>query len=90
MKFNTNTNSNMLNSMVMSNFFDLDWKYPLWRVLKKNNQSYQFLLKFPTSTNSNTLNSKAMFTIFCFRLDILFWANLSKKLKLPAQNEIKN
>ena len=55
MKFNTNTNSNMLNSMVMSNFFDLDWKYPLWRVLKKKNQSYQFLLKFPTSTNSNTL-----------------------------------
>ena len=66
MKFNTNTNSNMLNSMVISNFFDLDWKYPLWTVLKKKNQSYQFLLKFPTSTNSNTLNSKAMFTIFCF------------------------
>ena len=39
MKFNTNTNSNMLNSMVMSNFFDLDWKYPLWTVLVKKSVS---------------------------------------------------
>ena len=43
----------MLNSVVILNFYALDWKYPFWANLVQKNQVYPHKLKFGTEFNSN-------------------------------------
>ena len=63
LKFGTQSNLNMQNSMVMFTSSVLHWKYPFWQtLLKKKNQNYPSKLKFDTQTNFNLQNSVGMFT----------------------------
>ena len=75
LKVGTYTNSNTQNPFFFFFFFDT--------VLERKRLNRQFKLKFDTWANSNTQNLMVVF-ILCFRLQILFWANLVQKIKIVS------
>ena len=66
LKLDTQTNSNMQNSMVMFTSFVLYQKNPFLGKSCPENQNCQFRLKIGTRTNSNIRNSMMMFTFSVF------------------------
>ena len=56
MKWGTETNLNMLNSMVTFHFSFLDGEYPFWANFAKKRQNYLIMMNPGTWTNSNMLN----------------------------------
>ena len=82
LKFGTQTNSNMQNSMVMFTFSLFDWKYLFWVNLVQKNQNCQFELKFGTQTNFNMQNSMVVFTFSVLDQKNPFLANLVQKIKI--------
>ena len=82
LKFGTETNSNMQNSLVVSTFSVLDRKDPFWSwFFFQKNQNCQFKMKIGTKTNSNMQNSMALFIFSVLKWKHPFWANLVKKIK---------
>ena len=75
-KFATQTNSNMLNSMMMFTFYVLDQKYPFW---SKND--FFFKMEIGIHPNSNMLNLMVMFTFSISVRKCPFWANLVQNVK---------
>ena len=64
MKFGTQTNSIIQNSMMMFIFSLFDEENLFWANLLKKSQNFQFKLKFYTQTNSNIQNSMVQCTSF--------------------------
>ena len=79
LKFGTQTNSHMQNSIMMFTFSVFDQKYPFGVNLVQN---CQFALKFGTYTNMNMQNSMVVFTFSIFNRKYLFGGNLVEKIKL--------
>ena len=85
MKFDTQTNSNMQNSMVMLIFFVFDLKYPFWTnlVQKIKIVSLRWNL-IPRLTNWNMQNSMTVFTLFAFDQKCPFWTDLVQNVKIVS------
>ena len=60
-KFGTQTNLNMQNSLVRFTFFVFIWKYTFWLTLVPKKWNWQFRLKFGTKSDSNTQNFNLWF-----------------------------
>ena len=84
LKFGTQTNSNMRNSMAMFNFCAFYLELPFLGKFGPKNQNCQFRLKFGTQANSNMQNSMGMFTSWA----IPFWAYLVQKFKFVCSRKI--
>ena len=85
LKCDTQSNSNMKNSVVMFTVFER--KYPFYGKSVSKNQNHLLKLKFGKQTNSNTQNSMVIFILLFFRLE-LFELIQSKTSKLSVQVEI--
>ena len=83
LRFVTQTNSNMQNSMVVFIFCILDGKHPFGQIGPKN-QNCQFKLKFSTQTNSNMQNSMAPFTFSVLYKKHPFCTIFAKKIKIVS------
>ena len=82
LKFGTNTNSNMQNSMVMFIFFCFWVEIPFLGKFGPKHQNYHFKLKFGTYSNSRMQNSMVMFILPVFDWKCAFWANFVQKIKI--------
>ena len=82
LKFGSQTNSNMQNSMMLFTFFCFWVEIPFLGKFGSKNQNCHFMLKFGTYTNSNMQNSMVMFILSVFGR---IW---SKKSKLSIEAEI--
>ena len=80
-QFDTKTNSNMQNSVVMFTLSIFDWKIPFLGKFGPKTQNCQFKLKFGILTNSNMQNSVVMFTLSVFDWKYPFWVNLVQETK---------
>ena len=79
LKFGTQTNLNMLISMIMFTFSVLDRKSFLDKFHPKN-KNCQFKAKFGTQSNSNIRNSMVLLTFLIFdRKCSFFWERLGSK-----------
>ena len=78
LKFGTQTNSNMHNSMAIFTCFSFQRKFHFGKFGSKN-QNCQFRLVFVTCTNSNMQNSMMVFSFSVLDQKQHFWANLVQK-----------
>ena len=81
LKFGSESNSNIPNSMVMLTFSVLHWKYPFWANFVQKNQNYLYKLKFGTECNLSILNPIIIFTFSFLDRKHRFWGKLVQKLK---------
>ena len=82
LKFVTETNSNMQNSMMLFSFLVFEWKHSFWANLVQKVQLIILSQNFGACTSSNMLNSIGMFTFFVYDWKYLFWENLVQKIKI--------
>ena len=82
LKFGTDSNLNMQNSMVMLIFFYFIPKKTLLGQIWLKNQNCHFKLKFGTSTNLNMQNSIVRLNFTVLEWKDPFWANLVQKIKI--------
>ena len=85
-KFDTKTNSNMQNSMMVA-FICFKLKIAT-RFVKfwPENRSCQFKLKLGTETNLDMKNSIVMFIFLCFYTEVYFPWNFVPKIKIVCWN----
>ena len=84
LKFGSQTNSNMQNSLMLFTFFCFWVEIPFLGKFGPKNQNSHFKLKFGTYTNSNMQNSMVIFTFSAFDWESTFWANLVQKIKIVS------
>ena len=80
LKFDTQPNSNMQNSVVVFTFLFQAGNILFGQIWSKN-LTCQFKLKFGTQTNSNMQNSMVVFTFYVLDQKHTFRANLVQKIK---------
>ena len=92
MKFDSKTNSNTQNSMVVSTLSVLGYKYPFWATFLDEfgpkNQNCQFELKIGTKTNANMKNSMVMVIFSVFDPKYPLFGNFFRNSKLFVESVI--
>ena len=83
LKFDTKTNLNMQNSIVMVTFCSRPKASFLGKFCLRN-QNCQFKLKFGFETISDMQNSMVMFSFSVFDLKYPFWVVLAQKLRIVS------
>ena len=92
MKFDSKTNSNTQNSMVVYTLSVLGYKYPFWATFLgefgPKNQNCQFELKIGTKTNANMKNSMVMVIFSVFDPKYPLFGNFFRNSKLFVESVI--